>query len=164
MSNNNTSKANAVTTKTTTKTVEDKIRQYAALFNGTERDFSVAEPIFNDVYHESFLGTVSSGGRIDKKAKRKLDEQRLAAGARIINVLFTRIDHNKALVEFYLENEEKAISISSQSQYLVTIKDTKVIEAQYVDCLAGIIKAYYLSDYHSLKRVKKYITELPDRL
>jgi hypothetical protein len=78
MSNNNTSKANAVTTKTTTKTVEDKIRQYAALFNGTERDFSVAEPIFNDVYHESFLGTVSRGGGIDKKAKRKLDEQRLA--------------------------------------------------------------------------------------
>ncbi len=35
--------------KATTQTFEDKVRQYAALFDGTEKDFSEVEAIFDNL-------------------------------------------------------------------------------------------------------------------
>ena len=146
----NTSKAHAAKTK---PTFEDKIRQYAALFDGTEKDFSAVETTFNNLYHDDFLGTDSSHGEeINKDAKKQLDEQRLLAGAKITNVAYTRIDWNKALVEFHLEKEGK----NTISQYLITIKDKKIVEARNVNRLVGVIKAHYLSSYHSVRRVQSY--------
>ena len=96
---------------------------------------------------------MSNGKELDKEeAKKELTEQRFAAGAKITNVAYTRIDYNKALIEFCLESEGKNVII----QNLVTIKDKKIIEARQVDRLAGIIKACWLSDYHSIRRVQSY--------
>ena len=75
-------------------------------------------------------GTDSNGEEINKQTKKRLDEKRLAAGSKVTNVAYTRIDYNKALVEFHLESEGKSIIIA---QYLVTIKDKKIIEARQVD-------------------------------
>jgi hypothetical protein len=150
-----TTNAKAKATATTKHTTfEDKIRQYAALFDGSEKDFSVVEAMFNNLYHDDFIGTDSNGEEINKETKKQLDEKRLAAGAKVRNfaVAYTRIDYNKALVEFYSENEGKSVI----SQYLVTIKDKKIIEARQVDRLAGIIKAWYLSGYHSIRRIQSY--------
>ena len=139
------------TVASSTQTFEDKVRQYAALFDGTKKDFSEVEVIFDNLYHEDFVGTASNGEEFDKKARKELDKQRLAAGAKITNVTYKRIDYNKALVEFYLfdlESEDKDIIIET----LVTIKDKKIIESSRVDRLTGIITAYCLSDCHSLRR------------
>ena len=145
---------NANTSNTTTKPtkLEDKIRHYAALFDGSEKDFSGVETLFNDLYHDDFIGTDSNGEEINKETKKRLDENRLAAGAKVTNVAYTRIDYNKALVEFHLESEGKSIL----AQYLVTIKDKKIIEARQVDRLTGVIKAWYLSGYHSIRRIQSY--------
>ena len=94
-------------------------------------------------------------GKNSKEARKELDKQRLAAGAKITHVTYKRLDYNKALVEFYLidlESDNKDVWI----QTLVSIKDKKIIEARQVDRLAGIIKACWLSDYHSLRRVQSY--------
>lgn len=145
----------SLTTKKSTKTqtFEDKIRQYAALFDGTKKDFSEAEAIFDDLHHDDFMVTLKNGEELDREARKNLDKQRLAAGAKITNVAYTRIDYNKALIEFCVdEREGKNVIV----QNLVTIKDNKIIEARQVDRLAGIIKACWLSDYHSLRRVQSY--------
>ena len=142
------------TTKPTPTTVEDKIRQYAALFDGSEKDLSdVESSMFNDLYHDDFLGTNINGTEINRDAKKQLDETRLAAGAKVTNVEYTRIGINKALVEYHLESEGKSSVIS---QNLFTIKDKKIIEARHVNRFAGIIKACYLSDYHSIRRIQSY--------
>jgi hypothetical protein len=121
----------------TKPTFEDKIRQYATLFDGAEMDFSAVETTFSDLYHDDFLDTDSSHGEeINKDAKKQLDEQRLVAGAKVTNVANTRKDWNKVLVEFHLER--------TTSQFLVTIKDKKIVEAQNVNRLVGFINAYYL--------------------
>jgi hypothetical protein len=146
-----TTNANA-TTITKPTSFEDKIRQYAALFDGSEKDFSGAETMFNNLYHDDFIGTDSNGEEINKETKKRLDENRLAAGAKVTNVAYTRIDYNKALVEFHLESEGKSVI----TQYLVTIKDKKIIEARQVDRLTGVIKAWYLSGYHSIRRIQSY--------
>ena len=141
------------TNKATTQTFEDKVRQYGALFDGTKKDFSEVEAIFDDLHHDDFTVTLSNGEELDREARKELDKQRLAAGAKITNVAYTRIDYNKALIEFCVEeSEDKNVIV----QNLVTIKDKKIIEARQVDRLAGIIKAYWLSDYHSLRRVQSY--------
>jgi hypothetical protein len=148
-----TTNANAKATATTKHTTfEGKIRQYAALFDGSEKDFSVLKAMFNNLYHDDFIGTDSNGEEINKETKKQLDEKRLAAGAKVTNVEYTRVDYNKALVEFHLESEGKSVI----SQYLVTIKDKKIIEARQVDRLTGIIKAWYLSGYHSMRRIQSY--------
>ena len=95
--------------------------------------------------------TLSNGEELNKEGRKELDKQRLAARAKITNVIYKRIDYNKALVEFYLfdlESEDKDIII----QTLVTIKDKKIIESNRVDRFTGIIKAYWLSDFHSVRR------------
>ena len=141
------------TKKATTQTFEDKVRQYAALFDGTKKDLSEVEAIFDDLHHDDFMVTLSNGEELDREARKELDKQRLAAGAKITNMAYTRIDYNKALIEFCVEeSEDKNVIV----QNLVTIKDKKIIEARQVDRLAGIIKAYWLSDYHSLRRVQSY--------
>ena len=167
---------------TTTQTFEAKVRQYGALFDGTKKDFSEVETIFDNLYHEDFVGTTSNGEEFDKETKKELDKQRLAAGAKITNVTYTRIDYNKALVQFCLESEDNdddesgnsniIINSSSSSssillKFLVTIKDKKIIEARHIidarqcsqnssynDLLVGkdIIIAYCLSDCHSIRR------------
>ena len=141
------------TVASSTQTFEHKVRQYAAIFDGTKKDFSEVEAIFYNLYHEDFVGETSNGEELDKEARKELDKQRLAAGAKITNVAYTRIDYNKALIEFCVEeSEDKNVIV----QNLVTIKDKKIIEARQVDRLAGIIKACWLSDYHSLRRVQSY--------
>jgi predicted transcriptional regulator len=145
----------SLTTKkaTTTQTFEDKVRQYAAFFDGSKKDFSEVEAIFDDLLHDDCMLTLSNGEELDKETRKELDKQRLAAGAKITNVAYTRIDYNKALIEFCVEeSEDKNVIV----QNLVTIKDKKIIEARQVDRLAGIIKACWLSDYHSLRRVQSY--------
>ena len=141
------------TKKATTQTFEDKVRQYAALFDGTKKDFSEVEAIFDDLHHDDFMVTLSNGEELDREGRKELDKQRLAAGAKITNMAYTRIDYNKALIEFCVEESEGKNVIV---QNLVTIKDKKIIEARQVDRLAGIIKACWLSDYHSLRRVQSY--------
>ena len=142
------------TKKATTQTFEDKVRQYLALFDGTKKDFSEVEAIFDDLHHDDFMFTLSNGEEFDREeAKKEFTKQRLAAGAKITNVAYTRIDYNKALIEFCVEeSEDKDVIV----QNLVTINDKKIIEARQVDRLAGIIKACWLSDYHSLRRVQSY--------
>ncbi len=139
------------TVASSTQTFEDKVRQYAALFDGTKKDFSEVEAIFDNLYHEDFVGETSNGEKLNKEGRKELDKQRFAAAAKITHVTYKRIDYNKALVEFYLfdlESEDKDIII----QTLVSIKDKKIIESNRVDRLTGIIAAYWLSDYHSLRR------------
>ena len=118
--------------KTTTQTFEDKVRQYAALFDGTKKDFSEVESAFDDLYHDDFHGPF-----VDKDTKKEYDRQRLAAGAKITNVTYTRIDYNKALIQFCLESEDDNDESSSSSssillKFLVTIKDKKIIEARHI--------------------------------
>jgi hypothetical protein len=116
------------TVASSTQTFEHKVRQYAAIFDGTKKDFSEVEAIFYNLYHEDFVGETSNGEELDKEARKELDKQRLAAGAKITHVTYKRIDYNKALIEFYLfdlESEDKDIII----QTLVTIKDKKIIES-----------------------------------
>jgi regulator of protease activity HflC (stomatin/prohibitin superfamily) len=48
----------------------------------------------------------SNGEKLNKEARKELDKQRLAAGAKITNVSYKRIDYNKALVEFCVEESE----------------------------------------------------------
>ena len=143
----------------TTQTFEDKVRQYGALFDGTKKDFSEVETIFDNLYHEDFVGTTSNGEELNKETKKELDKQRLAAGAKITNVTYKRIDYNKALVEFYLESEgtDESSNSSIILKFLVTIKNKKIIETRYIsdeplDTEIEIITAYCLSDCHSIRR------------
>lgn len=55
------------TNNATTQTFEDKIRQYAALFDGTKKDFSEVEAIFDNLYHEDFVATFSNENKLDKE-------------------------------------------------------------------------------------------------
>ncbi len=155
---------------TATQTLEDKVRQYAVLFDGTKKDFSEVESAFDDLYHKEFVGLEWPEDIaldplrqfIDKKAKKELDKQRLAAGAKITNLTYTRIDYNKALIQFCLESEGTADESGSGSssiifKFLVTIKDKKIIEARQIsyeplDTEIEIIIAYCLSDCHSIRR------------
>lgn len=125
-------------------TFEYKLRQYAALFDGSTKDFSDVEFTFNDLYHDDFLGT-SKEEEINKQTRKELDGKNLAAGAKITNVAYTTIDYNKAIVEFNLVCEEGKSTIN---QYLITIKDKKIIEASIANDLGGVMKVYYLSDYY----------------
>ena len=129
----------ATTTTTTTQTFEDKVRQYAAVFDGTKKDFSEAESAFDDLYHNDFVGLEWISLDPLRQAKKEVDKQRLAAGAKITNVTYTRIDYNKALIQFYLENEDTTDESGSSSgsssislKFLVTIKDKKIIEARQI--------------------------------
>eukprot|EP00986_Skeletonema_menzelii_P019715 scaffold29009_cov137-Skeletonema_menzelii.AAC.1 len=149
MSINNTD-ANA-TSKSTT--FDDKIRQYASLFDGSKKDFS--ESAFNDLYHDDFLATDSIGIGINRETKKQLDRERLAAGVEVTNIEYTRIDWNKALVEFHVKNECHYVRVRV-AQYLVTIKDKKIIEARHVHHLSGMVKASWLSNYHSIRRIQSY--------
>jgi hypothetical protein len=147
----------------TTQTFEDKVRQYAAIF--AKKKFSEVESaLFDDLYHNRVSWS-----------RKEYDEQLLAAGAKITNLTYTRIDYNKALIQFCLESEGTADETSNSSsnnksillKFLVTIKDKKIIDARqiidasqcsqnssYNDLLEGrdIIVAYCLSDYHSIRR------------
>ena len=49
------------TVASSTQTFEDKVRQYAALFDGTKKDFSEIEAILDNLYHEDFVGKTSNG-------------------------------------------------------------------------------------------------------
>ena len=143
---------------TTTQTFEDKVRQYAALFDGTKKDFSEVESaLFDDLYHDDFRGQA-----VDKEAKKELDKQRLAAGAKITNLTYKRIDYNKALIQICLENADEGGSGSSIILKLNTIKDKKIIEARQIsneplDTGIDIITAYCLSDCHSIKRGYQHV-------
>ena len=150
------------TVASSTQTFEDKVRQYAAIFDGTKKDFSEVEAIFDNFYHEDFVGETSNGEKLNKEGRKELDKQRFAAGAKITHVTYKRIDYNKALVEFCLEesegtDESSSISNSIISKFLVTIKDKKIIEARQIsdeplDTEIEIITAYCLSDCHSVRR------------
>ena len=135
------------TVASSTQTFEDKVRQYAALFDGTKKDFSEVEAIFDNLYHEDFVGKTSNGEKLNKEARKELDKQRVAAGAKITHVTYKRLDYNKALIELCMESEGKDVII----QTLVTIKDKKIIESNRVDRLTGTIKLC-LSDCHSVRR------------
>ena len=43
--------------KATTQTFEDKVCQYATIFDGTMKDFSEVEAIFDNLYRKDFVGT-----------------------------------------------------------------------------------------------------------
>ena len=152
MSNN----AKHATSKSTS--FEDKIRQYASFFDG-RKDFSDddMESAFNDLYHEDFIGTDSIGIEIDKETKKRLDRESLAAGVSVsvTSIACTRIDWNKALVNFFVINDFRNVKVRVV-QYLVTIMDKKIIEARHVHRLSGMIKALWLSNYHSIRRIQSY--------
>ena len=98
MSNN----AKHATSKSTS--FEDKIRQYASFFDG-RKDFSDdVESAFNGLYHDDFIGSDSIGIEINKETKKRLDMERLAAGVKVTSVACTRIDWNKALVNFFVHS------------------------------------------------------------
>jgi len=149
---NNSNSSAKPTTTTKRTTFKQKVRQYAAFFDGSDKDFSDVESAFDDLYHDDFLGTESNGEEVNKETKKQLDEKRLAAGAKVTHVAYTRTDWNKALVKYHLEIDGKSII----SKYLVTIKDKKVIEAQYVNGVAGMVKAAWVSDFHLIRRVQSY--------
>jgi hypothetical protein len=44
------------TVASSTQTFEHKVRQYAAIFDGTKKDFSEVEAIFDNLYHDDFVG------------------------------------------------------------------------------------------------------------
>ena len=104
--NNATTNTNKVkNTLKSTALMEDKIRQYTSLFDGTKKDFSDVESVFNDLYHDDYHGTIEDGVELSREAKKQLDSERLASGVKITKVAYTRIGLNKALVEFHLDQE-----------------------------------------------------------
>ena len=54
-------------------TFEDKIRQYASLFDGTKKDFSDVESMFIDLHHDDYQGTTNDGVQLSREAKKELD-------------------------------------------------------------------------------------------
>ena len=131
-------------------TFEDKIRQYASLFDGTKKDFSDVESMFNDLHHDDYHGTINDGVELSREAKKELDSERFALGVMASNV-YTRISWNKALVEFHLDQEVNGHAVIVQD--LITIKDKKIIEARRICSLPGMMKAMWLSNYHSIRRI-----------
>ena len=133
-------------------TFEDKIRQYASLFDGTKKDFSGVESLFNDLHHDGYQGTINDGVQLRREAKKQLESERFASGVKATNVVDKRIGWNKALVEFHLDQEGGGHAVIVQD--LVTIKDKKIIESRRVGSLPGMMKAVWLSNYHSIRRIQ----------
>ncbi len=150
--NNNNNKAK--NTLKSTALMEGKIRQYTSLFDGTKKDFSDVESVFNDLYHNDYHGTIEDGVELSREAKKQLDSERLASGVKVTSFAYTRIGLNKALVEFQLDQGDDGDNVIAQD--LLTIKDMKIIEARRVFSAAGMIKAMWLSNYHSIRRVQSY--------
>ena len=133
-------------------TFEDKIRQYASLFDGTKKDFSGVESLFNDLHHDDYQGIINDGVELSRETKKQLDSERFASGVKAATVAYTRIGWNKALVEFHLDQEGDGHAVIVQD--LITIKDKKIIEARRVCSLPGMMKAMWLSNYHSIRRIQ----------
>ena len=109
--------------------------------------------MFNDLHHDDYQGTTNDGVQLSREAKKQLDSERFASGVKTTTVAYTRIGWNKALVEFHLLDQE-GDGHAIIAQDLITIKDNKIIEARRVCSLPGMMKAMWLSNYHSIRRIQ----------
>jgi len=141
---------------TASASFEDKLTHYASLFKGTDVSYSVRYQIkylFDELFHNQLLVVYGDQIMSSKVGLRQYHDELLRNGETCVEVHYKRIGYNKALVTFHMDSAER----NTINQFLITIKDKKIIEARLVTGKRSIMKARYYSDKHSLVRMSDEI-------
>ena len=118
-------------------TYETAIRKYFASFDGTEKEFSQMEHLFDALYHEKFNLTFKDGKTLSRDATKEMQATYLAKGSKIKIIHLQKIGLDCINIEFHVENEEEKLTIRS----VHSIEDGKLVRAQVVDSFGSILKA-----------------------
>mmetsp|Transcript_21340 Transcript_21340/g.36423 ORF Transcript_21340/g.36423 Transcript_21340/m.36423 type:complete len:99 (-) Transcript_21340:35-331(-) len=84
---------------------------------------------------------------------RLYHDELLRNGIISIDIDYKRIGYNKALVTIHIESADR----NTINQFLITIKDKKIIVVRHVSGLRSIMKARLESGKNSLRRTKNAI-------
>jgi len=84
---------------------------------------------------------------------RLYHDEHLRNGVISIDIEYKRIGYNKALVTIHMESADR----NTIDQFLITIKDKKIIEVRHVSGMRSMMKARLESGKKSLTRTKNAI-------
>ena len=107
---------------------EAALRQYFATFDGSKKNISEIDQLFDAVTHEEYK-LVMDGKTFDRDAAKDIDAGYLASGSKVEIVDLRRIDTDRIDVRIRAQNEEKYKDI----HVLYTIEENKIAKAQVID-------------------------------
>ena len=129
---------------------EPAFRQYAAAFDGTKKDFSEVEPLFDALYHNNFTAEKKVYNKEHDKYRIqqvKRDEVKeahkayLAKGSKVTIVHYRKIGLNCIDVEACLTSAEEERTV----RIVFSIEDGKLAHGEEVDSLPSVFMARFAS-------------------
>ena len=149
---------------------EPALRQYLAAFDGTPKDFSEVEPLFDALYHQDFASTqklynkdhhleLSDKYGYEVSTRDEVKEMHadlLSKGSSVTLLHFRKVGLNCIDVEFRLTNEEE----DTNSRVIYSIEDGKLASAREVDSFTSIVRARCASDLRLWRVFGKYGTNM----
>lgn len=134
-----------------TMSFEQNLRSYLAFFDGTKRDFSSVEHLFDALYDGAYIQL--DGSTLNKEQMKTLHTNCLHLGSKATVIQVKNISPNSVEFEFRMVNEKFDVIIHS----LGTIKNGKLVKDERVmsrkDSLESMLKARtYLLDFCDIER------------
>jgi uncharacterized NAD-dependent epimerase/dehydratase family protein len=113
---------------TGTMSCEAALRQYFDAFDGSKKNFSEVDELFNAVYHEKYT-LVMNGKTFDRDMAKDVAAGYLARGSKVDVVDLRRIDADRIGVQIGGQNEEEY----KVGHVVYTIEDNKIVKAHVID-------------------------------
>lgn len=107
---------------------EAALRQYFDIFDGSKKNISEVDQLFDAVTHEKFK-LVMDGKTFDRDAAKDIDAGYLARGSKVELVDLRRIDADRIEVRIRAQEEKKYKDI----HVVYTIEENKIAKAQVID-------------------------------
>ncbi len=107
---------------------ETALRQYFNIFDGSKKNISEVDQLFDALAHEKFK-LVMDGKTFDRYAAKDIDAGYLARGSKVEVVDLMRIDADRIDVRIRALDENKYKDI----HVVYTIEENKIAKAQVID-------------------------------
>jgi hypothetical protein len=147
-SNNNNNRINkAITDKTNINMISFKsaLQEYLAAFDGSNKDFSQIEHLFDALYHEALVCIPSDGTERTRDQTKMLHAKYLSKGSKATLLHYKRIGLTCADIKIGMVNSEEDTTI----HLVVTIFERKIAKTWILDDSFGCtFKAKCASDWY----------------
>lgn len=132
-------------------TCEPALRKYFAAFDGTKKDFSDVEDLFEVLYHPTFALTTADGKIVARDDVKEMHSGYLAMAPKVRLIHYRKIGLECVDVKFRVvaAGDVKVVRVI----YSYSIEDGRLLKAQEIsDSLVSVIKARCASDGHVWSR------------
>jgi hypothetical protein len=110
-------------------TLEQKLRHYLAVFDGTKKDFSEFEHLFDALFHKEFCDTINFRQQdVSREHSKALHAEYLAMGTKATLVHYRRVGFSTIDVSYNLFNDQDEVV----TRQLITRQNGRIVRTQQV--------------------------------